>query len=160
MNGHFSARSGPPDVGDYRQAIRAACEEHGTPGGAARCALCRTQTPAQPRRDQAPTAGEEHPTEPPTPGERDTAVARLRAQLADKRPRQATTPARLIPAAAETPPAVTAARTYLNQCGDGLHWMSVAREKLGGPDADRDEVVVLAATLAHEHHDRIPAAAR
>ena len=38
--------------------------------------------------------------------------------------------------------------------------MSVARKKLGGPTADRDEVVVLAATLAHEHHDRIPAAAR
>ncbi|MGW4425768.1 hypothetical protein [Streptosporangium sp. NPDC004631] len=153
-----ATRSGPPGVGDYRQAIRAACEEHGTPGGSARCALCRRQAQVQPRRDQAPPAGEEHPTEPPTSGERDTAVARLRAQLADKRPPRATTPARFIPAAAETPPAVTAARTYLNQCGDGLHWMSVARKKLGGSTADRDEVTVLAATLAHEHHDRIPAA--
>ncbi|MEV4097016.1 hypothetical protein [Streptosporangium saharense] len=31
---------GPPRLGDYQAEVRAACD-HGTPGGSARCALCR-----------------------------------------------------------------------------------------------------------------------
>lgn len=168
-----AARFGPPDVGDYRAAVRAACE-HGTPGGADRCPLCRRQVPAQPpvAEDQPlevpkPRGGQEPAPErdrsgTPTSG-RDTSIASVRARLAKLSTtdpvRRRTTPARFAqPSPAEVPSAVAAAHTYLSSCGDGLEWVENAREKLGGADASRDEVIVLAATLAHAHHDRMPAA--
>ncbi|GHE41942.1 hypothetical protein GCM10017673_50160 [Streptosporangium violaceochromogenes] len=169
-----AARPGSPGLADYQAEVRAACAEHGTPGGPARCALCRRQAPAQPpvaedqplevpkpRGHQEP-APERDRSGTPTSG-RDTSIADVRARLAKLSTtnpiRRRTTPARFAqPSPAEVPPAVAAAHTYLSSCGDGLEWVENAREKLGGADASRDEVMVLAATLAHAHHDRMPAA--
>lgn len=105
-------RSGQPGVADYREAVRAACE-HGTPGGADRCPLCRRQAPVQPpaagdqalevprpRGSQEP-APEQDRSGTPTSGTsgRDAAIAGLRTLLADKQTLWTAARARTVPPA-------------------------------------------------------------
>ncbi|MGV9535051.1 hypothetical protein ACWEU6_22030 [Streptosporangium sandarakinum] len=142
-----SAAAGPPPIDDYRAATRVACE-HGTPGGAVRCALCRRPAarPPDPEPDPAPEPGE-----PPTASEGVAAVlAALRQDLGGKAVRRGEKgPAQVLrprPSADEPSPAAEAARAELLEGGDFDRWMEAAGEKLGH-DARLDDIVILAAQL-------------
>lgn len=127
------------DLPDYLNRVRANAQK------AASYATRQTQPP--PVVDQAPD-----PDEPSvTPEEAAAARAAVREALRGSQVRKGEKgPARILPprAAPEKVPAnVQAAHAYLNGRGDFAEWMIAAREKLG-PDAPRNEVVVLAADLA------------
>jgi hypothetical protein len=86
-----------------------------------------------------------------TPEERDAAVAAARALLRNARTqtrRGEGGPQRLTPHTdVEPPPGVQAAHAYLLGRGDASDWLEAARAKLG-TDAERGDVLVLAAELA------------
>ncbi|MEV4384005.1 hypothetical protein [Streptosporangium sp. NPDC049644] len=141
-NGYFRAIAERGDLPDYLSRVRANAERR-----AAYAARQAQPPPAVP--EQAPD-----PDEPPvTPEEAADARAAVREALRGSQARRSEKgPARVLRprhTPEEVSPALQAARDYLNTRGDYFEWMATARDKLG-PDAARDEVVVLAAELAKE----------
>ncbi|MEV8638809.1 helix-turn-helix domain-containing protein [Streptosporangium sp. NPDC051023] len=143
--------SGPPPVADYRAAVRSACAEHGTPGGADRCALCRKKKPiAPPPVAKVPQQRDDKPL-PSVDQSIAAAKAELDALRASLDHKSRTGPTHVIrprQVSNELPAEVQAAHDNLDFLGDGkFTLLAAAREKLG-PEAHRNEVVLLADRLA------------
>ncbi|WP_326829644.1 hypothetical protein OIE13_05745 [Streptosporangium sp. NBC_01810] len=108
------------------------------------------------RQAQPPPAAPKEPSQPSvTPEEKEALLAATRELLDAARrsqgQRRPTSPTRVIPQripndVLRAVTAADAARAELLQGGDFDRWMKAAREKLG-KDADRDEAVILAASL-------------
>ncbi|MEU8040829.1 hypothetical protein [Streptosporangium sp. NPDC049078] len=138
--GYFRAIAARGDLPDYLNRVRGNAER------AASYAARQTQPP--PVTPEQPPAADEPPV---TSEERDAAIAAVREVLRGARVRRGLGgPARLVHPRAplEVPPAVAAAHAALNRRGDAFDLLTAARQQLGG-QAGRDEVVVLAAELAH-----------
>jgi len=125
------------DLPEFLARVRAAAERR------AAYAARQAQSPPGP----AP----EPPQATTTPAEKEAALAATRQRLDAIRRSQgqrgATGPTRLIPRPTpDANPDADTARAELLQGGDFDRWMKAAREKLG-KDADRDEAVILAASL-------------
>lgn len=122
------------------RAARRAATPTPTPPPAADVLAQQAAHVPQPRGDDPPPAADE-------------SIAALRARIGRAAPK---TRFVAVPERVE-PPEVTAARAELVRGGDFPVWMEAAYAKLG-PDAPRDEAVLLAAQLARAH--RAPAQER